>query len=209
MQPFSRKILKVDTCLSARKAKELIFYFIRWGDHRHDHLRNLTDAAIESYLNETGYNLVAEISELRLNPYRGIKLFENFIEGGTWEITSSPGMQIKHSHLIDGIVVSERNVDEHAVFRISHKADFSFACQSRDRAIEHTSFDEFYTALGKGFSSLEAYMTLRATVFNKQVDLTDHLTEEPQFVSLENKLKEWLPKMTATSINFETSPGMG
>ena len=119
-------------------------------------------------------------------------------------------MQVKHSHLLDGIVVSEGNVDEHAIFRISHKADFVSACQSRDRAIEHTSFDEFYTALGKGFSSLEAYMMLRATVFNEKVELADRLSDKRKnggFVTFEQKLREWLPKMTGTSINFDASSG--
>lgn len=210
MNDLPRKKLKTDTWFSAREARELIFYFIRWGDHSEHHLRNLRDSDVEDYLNRTGYNLSAAISELQSNPNRGIKLFENFLEGGTWEISASPGVQIKHSQLLDGVVVSERNVDEHAVFRISHKADFTSACQSRDRAIEHTSFDEFYTALGKGFSSLEGYMTLRAAVFNDKVDINERLTEKRKgggFISFEQKMRDWLPRMTGVTIDFDSSAG--
>lgn len=204
------KRLITDTWLSAREARELVFYFIRWGEHSNHHLRGLPDAAIESELASRGYNLIAVIEEFQKNPHRSIAEFENLIDGGTYEISASPGVEIKHSFIVDGIAVSEKDIKGHAVVREPHRADFSAACQARDDAIKNSNFDSFYTALAKGFASLEAYFTLRVTVHNAKCEPSKKLSEKRLkggFVSLDEKIREWLPQLTDVSVDVATSPG--
>ena len=150
MHAHRSKKLRVDDWLSAREARNLVFLFIRRGDHVWDYFRGLPDATIEAELDARGYNLMTVISELQQNPHRAIVWFENLLEGGTGELFS-PGGQVKHSLVLDGVTISEQVVHEQAIFRLAHKADFTAACQARDRAILECSFDSFYTAISKGF----------------------------------------------------------
>lgn len=204
------KILETDNWLSAREARELIFFFIRWGEHSDDYLRPQPDGAVEADLQHRRYDLNGQISELQKNPHRTIKWFENLLVGGTWEIEASPGATVTHSFLVDGVEVSKSEVVEHAVLRQAHTSDFLAACNARDESIKNRSFDSFYTAISKGFSSIEAYFTLRVHVHNiKCGDPNKTLTEKRKsggFVSLDEKIKEWLPVMTGVTLDIGKSP---
>jgi hypothetical protein len=202
--------LRSDPWLSAREARELVFCFIRWGEHRDDHLRRLPDAAVESELSARGYSLTATIEELQRNPHRAISHFENLLEGGTWEISASPGVEVKHSFMVDGVTFAEKVIKGHAIVRQSYKAEFTAACEARDAAIANSNFDSFYTALSKGFASLEAYFTLKVAVHNNKCTPADRLEEKrPKggFVSLDTKIQRWLPMLTGVSVDVTTSPG--
>ena len=204
------KVLEADNWLSAREARELIYYFIRWGEHRYDYLRALPDGAVEADLQHRGYDLTRQISELQSTPHCAIKWFENLLVGGTWEIEASPGATVTHSFLVDGVEISKNEVIEHAVMRQAHTSDFLSACLARDEAIKNRSFDSFYTAISKGFSSIEAYFTLRVHVHNaKCADPSKVLTEKRKrggFVSLDEKIKDWLPVMTGVTLDVGKSP---
>lgn len=209
MNSHRTRKLRTDDWLSAREARELVFFFIRWGDHFEDYLRDLPDSTVEADLHVRGYNLTAVISELQQNPHRAIAWFENILEGGTSEISVPSGGQVKHSFIVDGVTISEQDVHGHAMFRQAHKADFTMACQARNRAIIESSIDSFYTAISKGFSSLEAYVTLRVAVHNSKCSPEDRLEEKKTkggFVTFETKIREWLPKLTGVSIDFGKSP---
>lgn len=204
-----RKLI-ADTQLTAHEARELVFYFIRWGDHPDHELREMPDAALEAELMRRGYNLPAVVGELRENPHRAITYFENLLESGTFEVSASPGVEMKHSFIVDGVTFGEKTVNGHAVVRMSHEAEFTSACQARDAAIVNSSFDSFYTALTKGFASLEAYFSLRVAVHNAKCALADRLEEKrPKggFVSFDTKLREWLPQLTGVSVDLGQSPG--
>lgn len=205
------KRIAVDSWLSAKEARELIFYFIRWGEHREDYLRSLPDNVIEPELAQRGYDLSRQIGELQKNPHNAITWFENLLVGGTWEIQASPGTKVTHSFIVDGVEMTKRDVEEHAVLRQAHTADFLAACNARDDAINKHSFDSFYTAIAKGFSSIEAYVTLRVAVHNsKCADPSQRLEEKRAkggFVSLDEKIKEWLPIMCGVNIDISKSPG--
>jgi hypothetical protein len=204
------KVLEADNWLSAREARELIFYFIRWGEHRYDYLRSLPDSTVEVDLQQREYDFKGQVSELQNNPHRAIKWFENLLVGGTWEIEVSPGAKVTHSLLVDGAEVSKNEVIEHAVLRQAYTSDFLFACNARDEAIRTRSFDSFYTAISKGFSSIEAYFSLRVHVHNaKCADPTKILSEKRKnggFVSLDEKIKKWLPAMTGVTVDVVKSP---
>jgi hypothetical protein len=204
------KTLEVDNWLSAKEARMLVFYFIRWGDHSKDYLRQLPDNILEVELKQAGYDLTRQITELQENPHRAISWFENLFVGGTCEIETSPGAKVTHSFLVDGVEVSNKEFEEHAVLRQAHTADFLAACIARDEAIRNRSFDSFYTAIAKGFSSIEAYFTLRTLVYNtKCEDPSKKLSERRRkggFISLDEKIKEWLPIMTGITVDVGKSP---
>lgn len=205
------KVLEIDSWLSAKEAKELIFYFIRWGEHSQNHLRRLPDELILTNLRELGYDFNQQVADLQKNPHKTIAKFENLINGGTWEFEASPNLKVTQRFMIDGVEISKKEINEHAVFREAHTSDFLAACNARDDAIRLRSFDSFYTAISKGFSSIEAYFTLRTYVYNaKCEDLSKKLNEKRTkggFFSLDEKLKDWLPIMTGSSIDITSSPG--
>ncbi|MBS0298333.1 MAG: hypothetical protein JSR32_00125 [Proteobacteria bacterium] len=205
------KALETDSWLSAREARELVFYFIRWGQHMDDYLRPLPDDTVEAELQQRGYDLNDEVSKLQKNPHRAIKWFENLLIGGTWEIEASPGPKITHSVLVDGIEISKKEVNEHAVLRQAHTSDFLAACNARDEAIRIRSFDSFYTAISKGFSSIEAYLALRVHVYNAKCSDPNKILNERRkkggFVTLDKKIKDWLPIMTNVTLDVDKSLG--
>lgn len=204
------RALKVDDWLSARQARELIFCFIRWGGHSEDFVRSLSEREIEGYLRETGYDLSGVISELQRHPHRAISRFENLSEGAVFEVEVSGSAKVTVAQRLDGVTINQVNVDQHAVLRVSHRAEFVAACKARDESIKNNSFDEFYTALAKGFSSIEAYLNSRAAVYNANADPANRLAEKRKgggFITLSEKLRHWLPAMSGIEINFDLSPG--
>jgi hypothetical protein len=195
---------------SKEEARELIFYFIRWGNHRDDFLRTLSDNLVEACLADQRFSLKKAVEELQNNPHRAIARFENLFTGGTWEIEASPGLKVKHSLLVDGVAVKETEVKGHAILRQAHIADFDAACKARDAAIKTLSFDEFYSALSKGFSSMEAYLNLRVAVYNSKRPPDEQISEKKPkggFLTLDEKIKTWLPKMTGWQIETGNSAG--
>jgi len=190
------------------QARELVFYFIRWGDHSDDFLRQLPDNLVEACLADQRFPLQAVIKELQTDPHRVITRFENLLTGGTWEIEASPGMKVSHSLMVDGVSVKETNVKGHAILRQAHIADFDSACNARDAAIESLSFDHFYSALSKGISSLEAYLNLRVAVYNANRSAEDQISErKPKggYMTIDEKIKMWLPLMTGWQIDVGSS----
>jgi hypothetical protein len=203
------KRLAVDDRISERDARELVFYFIRWGDHGDNSLRYLTDAAVEAELRSRGYRLADVVTELQTNPHKLVTKFENLLEAGLSEISADAGSQVRHSFIVSGVEIDVREINQHGVVRLPHRADFVAACEARDRAIAESSFDHFYTALAKGFASLEGYFNLRVAVYNAKHNPSDRLQEKRKggFVSFGEKVREWLPKLTGKSIDFGNSPG--
>jgi hypothetical protein len=216
MHPFipasMLKKLVVDSCISATEARELIFYFIRWGEHSKDDLRTLPDMELEVELDRRGYGLSRQIEVLQNNPHGAISWFENLMKGSTWEIYASPGTKITHSFIVDGVEVTRKDVENHAIVGQAHRAHFFAACNARDEAISKSSFDSFNTALSNGFSSIEAYFTLRVAVYNSKCEDPSKRLEEKRpkggFVSLDQKIKEWLPIMCGITVDIN-SDGWG
>lgn len=50
MNSTSRRRLRADDWCSARDARELVFCFIRWGEHEKHYLRGLPDIEVETLL---------------------------------------------------------------------------------------------------------------------------------------------------------------
>lgn len=205
------KVIEADNWLSEQDARDLIFYFIRWGEHPERNLRDMPEDLIEIILRQRGYDFDAQVAALQKNPHRAIKGFENLFVGGTWNLEVSPGGVVQHSFIVDGVEVSRKTVTDHAVLRMAHKSDFLAACRARDEAIRENSFDSFYTAVAKGFSSIEAYFALRAHVHNENcTEPSQRLIEKRKgggFVSLDEKIIDWLPVMTGASVNIENCSG--
>jgi hypothetical protein len=112
---------------------------------------------------------------------------------------------------VGGVEINKKDVEDHAVLRQAHKADFLAASNARDEAIQKASFDSFYTAISKAFSSIEAYFSLRVAVHNKQCTDPALKLEERRpkggFVSLDEKITDWLPIMTGVNLEIGKSPG--
>lgn len=203
--------LVADDWLSAREAREFIFYCIRWGDHPEHDLRGLPDGEVEAALARSGFDLVSEISRIQRNPHSPVTRFENLLVPGAIEIVVEEGHRFTHSQVVDGLEFNQREAQGHAVLRQAHKADFEEACRARDEAIRSASFDSFYTSLQKAISSVEGYLNLRAAVHNERCTNPDLRLEERRkgggFVTLDTKIIEWLPAMTGRRVDPSTSPG--
>lgn len=198
------KKLVLEKFLSEHFARNLVFTFIRHGEHDKDHLRNLPDEDMSKILTSEGYDLEKEISSRRSDPHKAVTYFENLLDGTPWEITVPEGMTVNISTVINGETFFEKTIVEHGFVRQAFKADFLSACEARDRSIERSSFDDFYTALSKGFSSVEAYLNFKLEVHNRFAPEAEKLSEKRKkggFLSLEEKLLDLFPKMTGNQFS--------
>lgn len=196
--------LILDDWLSVREAEELLFYFIRWGEHQRHDLRQLPDGIVESILRAEGYPWDRTISDLQESPHRAIAFFENLASGGTWEFTGPPGSVVKHEWVVDGVSLGQTQIEEHGLIRMDYKAQFAAACRARDAAIEKADVDEFFTMLARGFASIESFLIFRAHVYNDGKADEDKLIDGDggRFISTEEKFRQWIPKMTGGTLTF-------
>lgn len=180
------------------EARALIFSFIHCGEHDKDYLRFKTDDILENQLAAEGYDLSGAIHSLQEDPNKAIAEFENLLHNSTWEIEISPGFIGTLTTNIGGQEFYPTTYQEHGFIRIAYKADFVDACAARDRSIQNSDIGEFYTALAKGISAIEAFINHFMEVHNRFSDSENQLSKKHKkghFRSLENKLTEIFPKI--------------
>jgi hypothetical protein len=205
------KMLEADGMRTAEGARQLLFVLIKWGDHKsHKELRDLSEELVEANLKRDGYDFDGQIAELQKCANRAVSVFENFASNATYVVEGPADSEATFSVRYRGVEVSTTKIKGYGVVRQADLADFEAACIARDSAIRDRSIDAFYTAISKGFSSIEAYIALQVHIYNAQcTDLTKKLIENRKggFVSLDEKIKKWMPIMSGTGIDIEKSPG--
>jgi hypothetical protein len=94
-----------------------------------------------------------------------------------------------------GEVIDE--VDESGKLVMSaYQAHLEAACDARDRAVEEDSPSAFQECLSQGFACLEAFLNEKANMWNKHNPENRLEDFEHKKVSLETKIKRWIPAMS-------------
>lgn len=163
----ARPYLKSSTWLSSREAKELFFWFIRWGQHEFHHLRQLSDIDVEEALKDLAYPTDCTIHNLQNHPHYIIPYFENTVSSKSAEINSTSGVTVTVNYSIEGVHLPAIETKGVAQIRLDHKSKFYTACQYRDLAIRESNIDHIYSMLVSGIASIESYMNIRAFIYEK------------------------------------------
>lgn len=200
------KLLKRAWRLSNREAEKLLWYFVRSGDHRRHDLRAISDAEVRRILEDEGYPWCRTVKELRQDCRRPVPHLENLVLGSV-TIESVPGIVVAHRWVVDGVELPQWPVFSGMNLELDYRTKFREACAARERCIEHGALADMLTLVTSAYGAIESFMTLRAFVYNAGVGAGQQLEDTMAHpVSLRDKIRNWLPLMSGSSINFGASP---
>ena len=184
--------LRYKVKLSKEQARAKIFCHAKVGNHSNS-FRPKSIGEVQQYFLKKGIN-TNELTELCRNPQYPIPDFENLVRS-TWIADVSGSGSVSLVDDSDGEVIHE--MKEPGLFIWSnYEAHFEAACAARDRAVTEDSYSAFQECLSQGFASIEAFFNTRARAWNKQHPEDKLVDSKNHKVSLENKIDEWLPKIS-------------
>ena len=174
--------------LSKNQAKDKICAHAMFGNHGND-LRPKSPEEAQEYFLQKGVNTDILVEQCR-DYKKFVPDFENLI-GSTWQTVDASVSLIDS----DKEVINE--MKEPGLFIWSNcEAHFEAACDARDRAVDKVSYSAFQECLSQGFASIEAFFSAQARFWNKQHPDNELIGSETHKVSLEDKIEEWVPKMS-------------
>lgn len=206
MRKFSH--LQVSDWLSAREALELFHWFLRWGQHNFDDLRKIDESETERILEASGYPFRKVIQELQKNPHAVIPLFENIMSGNSFKIEMSPGVSAVAHCVVDGVDLPGFEVRNGSQLRLDHQAKFESACRYRDMAIKSLEFEDIYSMLVAGISSIESYINMRVYVYQIKTGVCIVKDIDKDRTPLKKKIMEWMPIMVKEDRDYIDYPGL-
>ena len=188
-------MLKQRSLISENKAKQMIYAFVRYGDHSN---RNKTDILnnkqVALWFEQNGYPFNKLIRSTRKWDSFGIPFVENFIHSTFYaDIGEGKGK----SQIINNATGDvETQIDGSGVLITSdYQAKFESAIKHKRLAIKNTDIEEFYSCLTKAFSSVDSYFLNVSKIYNSTASEKLLDTKENP-CSLDDKFKEWVPKIT-------------
>lgn len=128
------------------------------------------------------------------NPKMSVPSFENLL-GSTWQLDGAGGSVTLVDESFHEVSPSIKGPGE--FIWSSYKSHFEMACLSRDRAVYESSFVEFQNCLTQGFASIEAFLNTQVQTWNRNYPEARILEDSRNNkISIEEKLDQWLPKMS-------------
>ncbi|HEX73726.1 MAG TPA: hypothetical protein G4N93_01045 [Dehalococcoidia bacterium] len=175
--------------ISKKQAISKISAHAMFGNHGNS-FRPSSIQEVQKYFLQKGVN-TDELAERFRNPHNFVPDFENLIRS-TWHTSGGVGVSLVDS---DGEVIHEMKEPGLFIWS-SYEAHFEAACAARDRAVSEDSYPAFQECLSQGFASIEAFFNTRAKSWNKQNPEYKLVDSGTQKVSLEDKIDEWVPKIS-------------
>lgn len=187
--------LAVRPIISEREAEKMVWTFIQHGNHsRHDQMKFASKKSIENWFSENNEPLTKVIPRCRNFFSASIPFVENFI-GSTWTVWSEGGT-VKAGLIKGGQSEPEIEIEGPGTISVGYESKFEAACRAREKAVEGASLEEFHTAIVKGISSIEAFVSHRVDIWNHSPIAYKKLGESKGAkVSFEDKIKVWIPIM--------------
>lgn len=198
--------------LELAAARETLFYFVRHGAHEYDFLRNMTDGGVEAWFKVNGFPWDETIAEISADFFRPIPEFENLVSETNYAVEATSGISGTATMRVDGVEVQTIAIEPSSTvaLRLEYLSQWISACNSRDKAIGTGDIDEVLTMATKAFSSVDAFLLMRAKVFNARNPTAQQLTDpdsKGRFVTTQDKIKKWLPVMAnGLKIDLSKSP---
>ena len=178
------------------EARTLFYHLVRWSQHSPLYWRALPDNFLCIELDKINYDYRSVINMLQKNFTQVIPEFENMLSLGNFRLETT----------------SESGDTTSSFFHFAeHMSIFDASNAAREASIKNASVQDIYTAIAKGFSSIDYFMNEKAKAYNdyhKEEVLTDNIKRR---VNLEKKLDEWLPTLTEffTGKRFILNPKRG
>lgn len=191
--------LQYKSKISKSASKEMILLFGRYGNHFHEGpSKYITesfpfkhDEDVIKALAANGIEFNQLVTRCR-NFDQNVPMFENLI-GSTIQTVGSPRLsRINWDTGEEDLIIQEPG----RMTIYDYWSKFEEAVDSRDRAVEKSSFLDFHSATVIGIASIESYINYRAEIwnqFNPQNRLVDSRESK---VSFEEKIDSWIPETT-------------
>lgn len=179
--------LRYKARVSKKQAREKICAHAMFGNHGNA-FRPKSIQEVQKYFLQKGID-TDELTEQCRNPQNPVPDFENLIKS-TWHASGNVSLVDR-----DGEVIHEMKEPGLFIWS-SYEAHFEAACAARDRAVSEDSYSAFQECLSQGFASIEVFFNTRAKAWNKQNPKNKLVDSRTQKVSLEDKIDEWVPKIS-------------
>ncbi len=184
---MERCTLQYKDNISKKQAREKICAHAMYGNHG-IRPRPTSIQEVQQYFLGKGIN-TNTLTELCRNPKEPVPDFENLIRS-TWHATSNVSLVDS-----DGEVIFKMGKDGLFIWS-NYESHFEAACTARDRTVTEVSYSPFQECLSQGFAAIEAFLNTEARAWNKKHPKDKLLDSKNYKVSLENKIDEWVPKIS-------------
>lgn len=182
--------LRFKSKISKRNAEKMIVAFARYGNHYHD-VKFKSDADVKRAFAARGIDF-EQLAERCRDPQQGVPFFENLVGSTAAPVGGATLSRVDHS-------TGETDLETKSPGKLvlySYWATFETAVRSLRRAVDEASYSEFQYAVVQGIASIEGYINYRAELWNKRHPEDQLLDSRQGKVSFDDKVNEWIPKMT-------------
>lgn len=187
--------------ISETKAENLVFSFVRHGDHSNrKHTDNLNNDKVKLWFKQNGYDFKSIINMAK-NHHNSIPFVEGNLLSSKSYISCSTenGVKtqvIRNSNNSEKIQTELRG--EGVIDLQVYQSKFESSIEYKESAIRKCDFEELLTAISKGIASIESYFYMKSQLYNDNILLdTEKLIDSKERpISLENKFTNWIPIIT-------------
>lgn len=177
--------------ISEREAKDMIWTFIRHGDHsRRNVMSGAPNKSIELWFADQGEPFHRLIPRCRNYFKTQVPFVENLI-GSTWALMGN-NCDARLTLAVPNSSGHQIEVTGPGKIGVDYSSKFESACKARNAAIEEASLEELHTAIVKGIASIESYIGYKANSCNLSATLSDSGNTKVPF---DQKIKNWVPIM--------------
>ncbi|MFP3558861.1 hypothetical protein SB861_50685 [Paraburkholderia sp. SIMBA_049] len=188
------QMLAVRSMISDRESAKMIWTFVRHGKHdQREKMKNAPNEPLEQWFSDNGHPFKRLVAHCRT--FSNTVPFVEVFAASTFHGSAGEGGSAIMSMYKTGKTVPEAEVAAPGTIGVNYQSKFEAACRARDLAIASTSCEEFDTAITKGLSAIEGYISHRVEIWSRHGcgDLLQDGKEAK--ISFEDKVKEWLPLM--------------
>lgn len=202
-------MLKQKNYISESRANDMVFAFVRYGDHSYRHITDsFNNKEVKQWFSINGYPYKELIKTIRDFNKEAVPLVENFIHS-TFHLSSShsgsnsEGCNAQVINYLTGTITAQLQGNG-VLIDSDYKAKFDSAVKYKCRAIQSADPEEFNSCLIKAIASIESYFNYKAAVYNNLNQTKRIILDTCGKISIEEKFKKWIP-IISNGITFNLS----
>ncbi len=125
-----------------------------------------------------------------------VGMFENLLTGADWTVSAmGPGSSMSFTNKVgEEILVSDSN-EEVTFTEYSYYAAFEQSVKHFERCLESGRYEDFLSCIADGLASIEAYLRLMASGFNRRHPGHEIIDDASNKVRFDEKIDIWIPRM--------------
>lgn len=187
--------IKEKPLISEKQSEGLIYDMVRYSDHNHHNLRNLSKGNIIKFFEHNKEPWKRLVSNVR-SPRNLIPFVEN-LAGYEWEfIDSNENSTVsvhQHGHETAKLTGSGQ------ISLLDYHTKFKAALDSRATTIKNGSYSDLLHFVADGVASIESFISGKANIWNKNGNKPKF--DIDQASNLDEKLDDWLYRMTGKKLD--------